>query len=561
MKTTCEFRFGFWDVTARGDAHFAVSQNQDYARIEDINAEDPIVFPNVATLEPDFGFPLDGSKEWLPDNARLTQWGWWSTDLSGGDLTFSNPPTLTVTFYNEDGTPTPHSSAGITFTFVATLPKTVNIKWYGYDGGLLADKDFTPDRFDYFCDWQVEDYYKVVVTVKSMKYAHRFFRASSILFGVLEILDDARVTSANLTEEISPVALTLPINKAEVSFYTPNSRFALLDPAGAYRLFQWKQELTAYKTVDSTRTMLGKYYLQEATGTVDAVTALSCVDMIGVLDTVEYKGGIYEKTPVSDLLDDILTPENVEFELDKAFDGVTLTGYLAIGSKRTALQQIAFAIGAVVDTARTEIVRFYPAPSEITKTITPERKIVGHKITMEALVTQVDITAHQYTLITDEVKELNKATFEVGEHTVTFSSPVSVTSVSGAAIVEKHPNYCTLNVTKAGEVILSGYGYEDTKTVYTVKTEPLPAGAKASAKSVTSATLVDPGKAQDVARRLYDYYQLRYTDEGQILPGQEQAAERAEVSSLGGRTLTGYIQRVVTDLSGGGLETITLRGR
>ena len=83
MKTTCEFRFGFWDVTARGDAHFAVSQNQDYARIEDINAEDPIVFPNVATLEPDFGFPLDGSKEWLPDNARLTQWGWWSTDLSG----------------------------------------------------------------------------------------------------------------------------------------------------------------------------------------------------------------------------------------------------------------------------------------------------------------------------------------------------------------------------------------------------------------------------------------------------------------------------------------------
>ncbi len=77
-----------------------------------------------------------------------------------------------------------------------------------------------------------------------------------------------------------------------------------------------------------------------------------------------------------------------------------------------------------------------------------------------------------------------------------------------------------MNVTKAGEVILSGYGYEDTKTVYTVKTEPLPAGAKASAKSVTSATLVDPGKAQDVARRLYDYYQLRYTDEGQILPGQ-----------------------------------------
>lgn len=85
MKTTCEFRFGFWDVTARGDAHFAVSQNQDYARIEDINAEDPIVFPNVATLEPGFRLSAGRLEGVAPDNARLTQWGWWSTNLSGGD--------------------------------------------------------------------------------------------------------------------------------------------------------------------------------------------------------------------------------------------------------------------------------------------------------------------------------------------------------------------------------------------------------------------------------------------------------------------------------------------
>ena len=159
MKTTCEFRFGFWDVTARADAHFAVSQNQDYARIEDINLGGGITLPDVATLEPGFGWPLDGSKEWLPDNAQTNPWGWWSTDLSGADLAFFNPPTLTVNFYDEYGNPTPHSSAGITFTFVATIPKVVNIKWYGYQGELLADQDFTPDRFDYFCDYQVEDYY------------------------------------------------------------------------------------------------------------------------------------------------------------------------------------------------------------------------------------------------------------------------------------------------------------------------------------------------------------------------------------------------------------------
>ena len=560
MKTTCEFRFGFWDVTARADAHFAVSQNQDYARIEDINLEEGITFPDVATLEPGFGWPLDGSKEWLPDNARANSWGWWSTDLSGADLAFANPPTLTVNFYDENGTPTPHSSAGITFTFVATIPKVVNIKWYGYQGELLADQDFAPNRLDYFCDYQVEDYYKVIITVRSMKYAHRFLRASSILFGVLEVLDGTRLTKATLTEEVSPVTLTLPINKAEISFFTPNGRFALLDPTGAYKLFQWKQELTGYKTIDGQRTMLGKYYLQEATGTVDAVTALTCVDIIGVLDTLEYKGGIYDEVPVETLLEAILGPEEIAFELDPAFEGVTLSGHLPIGSKRSALQQIAFAIGAVVDTARSEAVRFYPAPSVATKGITPARKILGHKITLEPLVTQVDVTAHQYAL-GDELKELTKTTLAPGEHTITFSSPVSVQSVTGATLGTNHPNYCTVTVEAAGEVILSGYEYVDTQTVHTVKTDPLPAGAKPSAKSVSTATLVSPDKALAVARRLYAYYQLRYTDEGQILPGQEQAAEMASVSSLGGKTLTGYIQRVVTDLAGGCLETITLRGR
>jgi len=553
MKTSCEFRFGFWDVTARADASFAVSQNQDYANIRDINLEDGITFPAAVTLEPGFGWPLNGSKAWLPDNTSAYTWGWWSTDLSGMDKAFADPPQLIVTFTEN------HSSAGITFKFYATLPGVINIKWYDLEDNLLADEDFTPDAFEYFCDKQVEDYGKVAITVQSMKYAQRFLRVINILFGVLEVIGDARVTKATLTEEISPVTLTLPINTLELDFFTANGRFALLDPQGAYKLFQWKQELSPYKTVDGARTFLGPYYLQTATGTVDAVTHLSCVCTNGVLDTLDYKGGIYVDVPVEDLLDEILTPEGISFELDASFAGVTINGYLPICKKRAALQHIAFAIGAIPDHTRAEVMRFYPAPSAVTASITPARKILGHKITLEELVTQVDVTAHKY-LLSDELKELTKTTLEAGEHTITFSSPVSVTAVTGATLTTVHPNYCIVEVADAGEVILSGYEYTDATTIHTVKVDPLPAGAKSSAKSVSTATLVDPTKATAVAQRLYTYYQNRYTDEGQVLPGDETAAEKATISSLGGKTLTGHIQRVVTDLSGGCLETVTLRG-
>lgn len=560
MKTTCEFHFGFWDVTARADAHFEVSQNQEYARIEDINREERITSPNVATLEPNFGWPLDGSKELLPADPRGDTWGWWSTELSRADLTFTNPPTLTVTFMDEKGAPTPHSSAGITLTFVATLPKVVNIKWYGHRSELLADQSFIPTSFDYFCDCQVENYYKVVIAIPSMARPHRFLRVSGILFGVLEILDSTRLVKAKLTEEINPAALTLPINMAELSFFTPYGRFALLDPDGAYKLFQWKQELTGYKVIDGERTMLGKFYLQHAAGAVDAVTSISCVDIVGILDTLDYVGGIYNGVSLEKLLAEILAPEDIPFEIDPSFAGVTLTGYLPICKKRIALQQISFAIGAVVDTTRVEGIRFYPLPEIVTKVITPARKIVGHKIKLEELVTQVEVTAHQYTL-KGELKELNKTTLELGEHTIKFPTPVSVASVTGATLVVKHPNYCTIKVQTAGEVVISGYNYIDTQTVYTVTADPLPAGAKPSSKSVSKATLVDSAKAPVAAQRLYDFYQLRYTDEGQLLPGQERPAERTSVDSLGGKTITGYIQRVLTDLTGGCLETITVRGR
>lgn len=558
MQTSCEFRFGFWDVTARGDASFAVSQNQDFARVTDINLENPIAFPDAVTLEPGFGWPLNGSKAWLPDNAGSYTWGWWSKELSKEDNTFANPPTLTVTF-SKNGVPTPHSSAGVTFSFFATLPGTINIKWYGQSGNLIADQDFTPDSFDYFCDWQVENYYKLVITVLSMKYPKRFLRVTRILFGALMVIEDTRVVKATLTEEISPVAITTPINTLELNFFTPGGRFALLDPQGAYKLFQWKQEVEAYKTMDGARSFMGSYYLQEAEGTVDAITKLRCVDVIGILDATEYKGGIYNAVALKTLLGDILTPEGIAFEVDAVFSSVTLTGYLPIGSKRQAIQQIAFAIGAVVDPTRGKSLRFYPEPQMVTASIPPSRKILGHKITLEELVTQVDVTAHQYILGT-ELRELSKTMLGVGQQTITFHSPVSVTSITGGTLVTNHPNYCVVNVTTAGEVKLSGYEYKDATSVYTVKASSLPAGAKSGVKSVDSATLVDPSKAPAVAQRLYDYYQNRYTDEGQTLPGNERAAERATLSTLGGKTIAGNIQRVVTDLSGGCLETITLRG-
>lgn len=559
MRTSCEFRFGFWDVTAAGDACLAASQNQPFADIADVNNEGDVPeLPNAATLEHNFGWVLDGSKEALPDDVEAYPWGWWSESISGDDCSFVDPPQLVVGFMDDSGAATPHSSAGITLDFVGTLPRLVQIEWYGADGGLLDSGEFTPDSMSYFCERQVFDYYRVVITIPAMSWPRRYLRVVGVLFGCIKVLSGGEVINAKLTQEVSPVSLTLPVSKLELSFYSPDGDFSLLDPRGAYQLFQYRQKVEAYKTIDGERRCVAECYLQEASGTVDAATKLVCQNIIGVLDGVEFDGGIYQDEPLADLLGEILTPESVDFSIDAAFAGATLSGWLPIGSKRAALQNIAFAIGAMVLTCGSGGVRFVPLPAVCVADIGVNRKIVGHKVTLEELVTQVDVTAHQYEL--GDSGQLAKSTLGVGEHKITFIRPAEVSSVSGATLLEAYPNFCRVQVDEAGEVTVTGREWEDMETVYSAALPSIPAGYSPGVKSVSNAALVDADKAAAVAERLLAYYQLRYTDEGQNLPGWENAGDMAAIHSLNGRAIEGYIERLVTNLSGGALQTVEIRG-
>lgn len=559
MKTSCEFHFGFWDVTAKGDANFTASENQPFARIEDINTEDELFDPqNVATLESNFGWPLDGSKMLLPDDASSYVWGWWSRELSGEDLSFEAPLVLEAQFADDAEVTTVHGSAGITLIFYGSLPGLINIRWYGVEDVLLADENFTPDAMVYFCEKQVENYSKVVVTIPSMKESGRFLRVVSIIFGALVVIGESQAISASMVEEIDTAAMSLPINTLLLAFHNSDGKFALLDPRSAYTMFQWKQKIKAYKTLDSEKVYLGPYYLKKAEGTVDSVARLSCVDILGVLDTLEYKGGIYVNVPLEDLLSDILTPEGVDFKVDSSLATVTISGHLPIGSKKLALQQIAFAAGFIVDPTRSDGIRFYPVPSVVSETILPARKVVGHSVTLEELVTTVNITAHEFVLDT-ELKEISRSTRSVGLHEIKLDRPASVTAITGGVLELVHPNYCIVSVPAEGEVVLSGHEYQDVTTIHSVTASSIPAGAKAGVKSIGTATLVDPAKGPAVAQRVYDYYQLRYADEGQILPGFEYVGQRIAIDSINAKTLTGNIQRISTDITGGCLEVLTVK--
>jgi hypothetical protein len=176
-----------------------------------------------------------------------------------------------------------------------------------------------------------------------------------IVFGEAEF-SGADITDASLTEEFSPLSITLPINSLEFSLFSDDVAFSIINPTGKYESLLSRQPMAVYEVVDGEQRYLGQYYLDDWSGPSENVKQFSCSDVMGLLDKYTYRGGIW-LTPVtmSELVAGILNPIGVEYEIDPDLAAETLTGWLPISSYREALQQVAFAANAYVLAARRDV--------------------------------------------------------------------------------------------------------------------------------------------------------------------------------------------------------------
>ena len=187
-------------------------------------------------------------------------------------------------------------------------------------------------------------------------------------------------------------------------------------------------------------------------------------------------------------------------------------------------------------------------------------KFDGHKVKLLSLVTGVEVVAHSYLPIQEE-RELQNAQMTAGIHEITFGEPMHSLTVTGATIVQSNANYARINVASPGTVLLKGRAYNDVKTMYAASAPELPANEKANVLRIEDATLVGPGNAQAVAQRVYDYYQMRYQDTGDLILSGEQVGQRIVMDSMNGRQIEGLIESLDIDLTGGFLATAKVVGK
>lgn len=435
----------------------------------------------IATLEP-CSWLLDGSRELL-DGQQLA---YWSEAMSGPDGRFTAPPVISISFDER------YTSPGLFLTFdtaTGDFCSHVTAEWYRGEN-LLKKKDFFPTGPEYFCQQTVEAWNRIVLKLNATSLPYRYAKLRHIVFGVARTFLRPELRNVHVTQEVSIISDQVAVNTLD---------FTLDSKADIEYMFQKKQPVSAY---DADR-LIGVFYIDDSKRRAKSLYDVSCKDAVGVLDDDPYPARMLNNEPAQELLEDILGGHFV-LELDAALTAAPVSGYLPEGSRRQALQQVAFSLRAMVDTSGSDAVRVYKDKENQPRKLPPGRIYSGGSVDTSAIVTAVQVTAHSYSL------------------TGTGSDTVQI-----------------------GETVY----YHTTETV-TITNPNVTASDKANVIEVKEATLVGPGNAAAVAQHLYGYYMKRNTQRIRIVMNGERPGDHVAAPTPWDTMMDGFITSMRIVLSG-----------
>ena len=462
---------------AKEDSSISSSDKKDFVVLE--NLKETVEYPNYAMCLPRYS-KLDGTYVNTPN--AFWRMGYISRSISDSSGRFANPPTLEFRFTKN------FSSVGISLAFndhSEDYCSKVNIKWYS-DNTLLKEKEYTPDSHRYFCYGVVDFYNRVVITFLETSKPFRNAFLTEITWGLIRVFKDDEIESIDCLVEIDGTSKEISVNTME---------YSVRDKMGYDFEFQKKQKQTLY----FDESILGIFYLKDGKQLSNAVYSMETHDAIGILDGTKFMGGVYDQVKAKQILESIMQDEGIPHFIDTALENKLVSGYLPICSKRAALQQLAFAIGAVVDTSYDRNLYLYPMRTTDITQIKQEELFTKLSFSHSDVITGIKLAVHEY-LKGDETIELYKG-YLVGSTKIEFSEPMHALAIQGGTITEQGDNYARISGTGV-QVVLSGKKY--IHNTFNINKDNDRVTHNRNIAEVKKATLVTKENMQEVLERIYN---------------------------------------------------------
>ena len=366
----------------------------------------------------------------------------------------------------------------------------------------------------------------MVITFQETSKPYRNVFLTGITWGLIRVLKDDEIDDISCLMELNPISEEVSINTMDYTIHS-KSEYAFE--------FQKRQKQTLY----FDEAILGVFYLKDGKQLGAKRYSVETQDAVGILDNNQFMGGVYSDVLVSDILASIMGGEGITYFLDDTYVDARVSGYLPICTKRVALQQLAFAIGALVDTSYDRQLYIYPQQTEVTGEFTARDIRLGLSVEHSDIITGIRLYAHSYDRGVESA-QLYKGIL-TGTTKIEFSEPYHSLSITGGTLGDHGDNYAY--ITGAGnEVVLTGLKYNHS-TISILKENPKVTQNKNIAE-VKDATLVTSQNAQAVLDRVYQYYSSNESISFRATINDQELGNRVNVATGFKGTMTGNITKL-----------------
>lgn len=567
--------FGDNAIAVEDDATFSATDVQPFVNLADLETE--LASNRYATNEPNFWL-LDGRYKFMPTTPHV---GLMSGSLSNGSGNYAAPVVLTINFS------TVHSTTdGLTLFFNSYTNDYINslsISYYDNALSLIRTDNYTPAAVEFSTGQAVSNFKRIVITFNSSNKAYRFARLIGIDFDTVTRFTGDSIKSAQLVEHIDPTSITLPFNTLDITLFSSDGDFSIVDPGGVFATLQYKKPLDAYEQINDNMVYLGRFYLNEWNSQSENIADLHAVDILGILDKIDYHNDYFAVDNVATVIQTLLTASGVGVtaSVDAVFSIVVPFGSVPAGSYRESIQNICFGVGAYATCARSKYLQIRPLEiastlSVFDYTVVSSEKHISSLVKLRPLVTGIEVVQHEFDNSgAGTPTDLFKAALAIGTHLIVWDGPAYVSNIfktGGLVSVDTYGvSYMISVVSVAGAMEITGITYPDNRKVISQYNGGLPAGTVPNivrVEDVTMANKFNTGTAflgwypntNGIVASLYSYFNQRYIQQTKLFASLIAPGDSVLIDTQSSKQIKGIAEKITTDLTGGFISNLEIVG-
>lgn len=511
------------DALTKGQAQYSgrcqgFSQLQSLQHMQQVNLTP---YYGIISTEPDSwrlnGWHLPVEQQYIP------YWGDVCSDAEG-----MLPPDTGLQVQLQQ----PVSASGITLRFWPEDNQWVScftVRWF-LDQQLLEEKTFYPTSADFTCRQRVLNFDRLQFVWQQTNLPFRFPKLQGLVIGQKLIFGEENLVNIRLSQLSDPVDCTLSADPMTVELSGVE-----IAPQQQQKVWLYADgNCIAQRLITSTETLGSDHCI------------LQCETPLRTLED-RFWGGFYQGESAGFVAEQILQAQ-FSFHMDASLAVVPIYGYLGLSTRRKALQQLAFVLGARM-VYQEDMLKFFPFDTALTQVEAPEVFLGGQMKTQPPMV-GMEVTAHSYRWDTQERLLLENVPVHGENIRLPLSRPACDCRIEGGQLGECDINYVT--VTADGPVSIWGVPLLHSKTVHSRGWQGI-----GNRVTVSSNTLISPENVQSVMDRLTDAYSHRQRLQQHLKSGQYYAGQRLTLPTPWGGSVTGHVVELETDLK---TTTVTVLG-